>query len=466
MITFIQEQDEKITKYEEKIELLHENEEKLKKKYETLMEREKNKIESLIKETSILVERIKTLQNEKKADENKNKNANFIEIKVDPRIISLQNEKEELAKNIISLESEQKRANQTILELKTKVKAFSTKNLELEKTLENQARDFNHNLQLLQKTPKARLSHFNYPTKTFNDNNNDEIENKIDEGINQNCKKTSTPRESLLDSTLKKDFFDFFEEKNKMERKKAKISICFQEEGKLFKFEVPPTPITQLKNFLEENQIPAKIHEEDEITNLNALDINKAIEKTNGELDFNKLNERTRTNNEDNPLSTNEDIMNLSLQTDLKNEMSAILKENDELKIVNKELTELNEKFLKEMEEYNEKEKQLMSELQRLNEKLIVMKEDKNNNEKIWEEKISEEKARSLEEKKNLENELRLTEKKAMDAKIMFADLISERDYFELEYRKLLKTLEGEGMMGKKEKKKKIKSIFDVFVCN
>ena len=188
------------------------------------MELEKNKIESLINEKALLTETIKTLQNKNKIDENKSKNTNFIEIKVDPRMISLQNEKEELVKKIILLESEQKRANQTISGLKTKVKAFSTKNLELEKTLENQARDFNHSLQLLQKTPKARLSHFKFPTKTLNNNNNtnDEIQNNIDETISQNCKKASSPRESLLDSTLQKDFFDFFEEKNKKEKKKAK----------------------------------------------------------------------------------------------------------------------------------------------------------------------------------------------------------------------------------------------------
>ena len=446
----------------------------MKHKQETSLEFEKNKIESLIKEKAILTETIKNIQNRINTNEKDsiNKNSNIIEEKVDPKILSLQNEKEDLVKKVVSLELEQKKATKTISGLKSKVAGVSKKNLELEEKLDKQMQEFNHNLKLLQKTPKARLSHFNFPNKTSNNNNDIQInisENK-NKNENLNHNQMSSPKESLFDSNLQKEFFDFFEDNNKKDKKKAKISICFQEEGEFFKFEVPPTPITQNKNIFEENQIPAKIHEEDEITNFDdptyPINKNKANEKYKDELDRNKPNEKNKTNNEDTPLTTNEDIMNLSLQTDIKNEMAALLKENDELKIVNKELTELNEKFLKEIEEYDSKENQLMSELQKIRGELITMQNDKINNENRWEDRISVLKAGFLEEKQNLENELRLTEKKAMDAKIMFADLISERDYFELEYRRLLKTNDGEGNLGKKDQKRKMKSIFDVFVCN
>ena len=134
----------------------------------------------------------------------------------------------------------------------------------------------------------------------------------------------------------------------------------------------------------------------------------------------------------------------------------------------------MNEKFIKQIEDYQKREGELMLQMRKTRKSVIETGMLINNNDNEEKNRLIEELRQSeiilsevklsfLEQKIQLENELKATERKAIDAKMKFADLITERDYYELEYRKLLKCLKSDTPKGKP---KKIKSIFDVFVCN
>ena len=162
------------------------------------------------------------------------------------------------------------------------------------------------------------------------------------------------------------------------------------------------------------------------------------------------------------------DIEDLRFEIDeLEKENAILRRENEKIKV---ELKEFNEKFTKQLEVSHKRESQIMNDLQKQRKESILSLQANNKDStiKFLQSEITRLEAlmkvnenQYQEEKKFWIMELKEVEKKAIEAKMKYAQIMTERDMFELKYKQLSR--EGTILPQKIPKKK---NFFDLLLCN
>lgn len=169
-----------------------------------------------------------------------------------------------------------------------------------------------------------------------------------------------------------------------------------------------------------------------------------------------------------NSVSSVVDIEDLRIEIDeLEKENAILRRENEKIKV---ELKEFNEKFTKQLEVSHKRESQIMNDLQKQRKESILSLQANNKDStiKFLQSEITRLEAlmkvndnQYQEEKKFWDIELKEVEKKAIEAKMRYAQIMTERDMFELKCKQLSR--EGTFLAPKIPKKK---NFFDLLLCN
>lgn len=169
-----------------------------------------------------------------------------------------------------------------------------------------------------------------------------------------------------------------------------------------------------------------------------------------------------------NSMSSVVDIEDLRLEIDeLEKENAILRRENEKIKV---ELKEFNEKFTKQLEVSHKRESQIMNDLQKQRKESILSLQANNKDTtiKFLQSEITRLEAlmkvnenQYQEEKHFWDIELKEVEKKAIEAKMKYAQIMTERDMLELKCKQLSR--EGTFLPPKIPKKK---NFFDLLLCN
>jgi len=172
-----------------------------------------------------------------------------------------------------------------------------------------------------------------------------------------------------------------------------------------------------------------------------------------------------------NSISSGVDMEELKLDIDeLENENMILRKENLTMKV---ELKEVNNKFAKELEVCQKRESQIMNDMQKQRKEslLSLQVSAKENSMKFLQSEVTrlESMMKNIEdqfkeERKFWDVELKEVEKKAIDAKMKYAQIMTERDSLELKCKQILGGRDQATVDSKKIQKNR--TFFNFLLCN
>ena len=465
LIDMITDQDEKSMEMNKKLNEFQD----IIRKHENEIKSSQSKIEALKNEKKEFLNKINELEQKLIIKE---KECIFLQSELKNHSKTFEIENTEIFEQLSLLREENKKQNKIINEIKSQNKILKEKNSQLNENLENSAQKYENDLDMLKKQCSDKETHMEQKPKIS------QFKASLKMPISKDYAHKRTLSQELGSNKLE-NLFSFIDN-NEIQSSPQNLQTKIRFSVSLAETENFLTSIKTEKESLISQNIQQLGFYPDIKVSQNAIEERLSTVEDHQSSDNNNCekndNEQLKDEASKKSISSHDEEENEELE-EIKIELEEYEKENLLLRKENEsmknELKSLNEKFVKELEVSQKRESQILSDLQKQRKEgllnlQISSKENKENNCKSKQAEISrlETTIKTLqiqfdEEKKFWENELKEVERRAIDAKMKYAQIMTERDVLELKCKQLQQRKELAPKLTVKKK-----TVFDFLFCN